>query len=338
MKIGKDGVTMTSKNVPKTKIYRCILELLEKSPLSRAGLIAGCERRLGIDESSASTEVDSIQGIVRGRTGAIINEMHAKGLIGIDERGLYYLVSDRPVIIRIDKCEKEIIKALSEADRTKSELKGLLQRALGTDKTVTTRDDDTLSTYMGQILKRMLSDGIIIFVNNTYKLSPRISAVADDVNAMLTLKTEFLRKLHSRGGEFFEYFFMNLLKKYSEKHEKKVLECYVTGGSADGGIDGVIKTEDSLGFREITMVQTKNRVEIAGETDVRGFYGAVCAKRGTRGIFATTSDFHSGAKAFLDALDDCIGVNGDRVFKMAVECGYGIKRHNGVLEIDDKTV
>ena len=127
---------------------------------------------------------------------------------------------------------------------------------------------------------------------------------------------------------------MTLLKKYSEKHGKRVLECYVTGGSDDGGIDGVIKTEDSLGFREITMVQTKNRLDIPSETDVRGFYGAVCAKRGTRGIYATTSDFHSGAKKFLEALDDCVGINGERIFAMAIECGYGIKKNGKELKID----
>jgi restriction endonuclease Mrr len=84
------------------------------------------------------------------------------------------------------------------------------------------------------------------------------------------------------------------------------------------------------------MVQTKHRIDIPSETDVRGFYGAVCAKRGTRGIYATTSDFHSGAKKFLDALDDCIGINGNDVFKMAVECLYGIKKKQGVLSVDER--
>jgi restriction system protein len=177
-----------------------------------------------------------------------------------------------------------------------------------------------------------------VLENGYYALSSNASANADDINAMLNLKNEFLQKLHSRGGEFFENYFMTLLSKYSKKHGKKVIECYVTGGSADGGIDGVMKTEDSLGFREVIMVQTKNRIDIPSETDVRGFYGAVCAKRGTRGIYATTSDFHSGAKKFLDALDDCIGINGERIFAMAAECGYGIKKHGESLEIDSKVI
>ena len=329
---------MNIRSVSKTKIYRTVVDILEKSPQMRAELIESCIKRVGGTNAGAESSVDNSRTDIRGHTGAVINEMHSKGLIGIDDFGRYYLVSDRPVIIRIDRCEKEIIKLLSESARTKAEIKSALKTAFGTEKTATTRDDDTLATYMGQILKRLVAEKHVVLNDGYYSLSKKLSAMADDVNAMLALKSEFLRRLHAKGGEFFEYYFMALLKKHAEKHGKTILECYVTGGSADGGIDGVMKTEDSLGFREITMVQTKNRVEIAGETDVRGFYGAVCAKRGTRGIYATTSDFHTGAQEFLDALDDCIGVNGDRVFRMAIECSYGVRKHNDKLEIDDKII
>ena len=171
-----------------------------------------------------------------------------------------------------------------------------------------------------------------------YSLSERVSAKSGDINALLALKTEFIAKIHSRGGEFFENYFMALLGKYLEKHGKKVTECYVTGGSADGGIDGVAKTVDSLGFRETIMVQTKNRVDLSSETDVRGFYGAVCAKQGSRGIFVNSSDFHETAKEFLDSIDNCVGLNGERIFAMAIECSYGIKKVGGRLTVDERIV
>ncbi len=324
------------KNVPSAKIFRFIISELKSGPLSRAEIIRRCGELLCGDpeHNHGKLTVGGRSCSVRSRAGAIVNEMAVKGTVDIDESGLYFLTADRPVIVRLDKCEKEIIKALTDSPKTKSELKSILKSAIGTDKTATTRDDDMLATYMGQILKRLVASGHAILADNVYSLSPRLSARADDINEMLTLKSDFLQRLHRKGGEFFEEYFMKLLDIYTEKHGKKVLECYVTGGSADGGIDGVMKTEDELGFREITMVQTKNRVEISSETDVRGFYGAVCAKRGTRGIFATTSDFHRSALDFLEPLDDCIGVNGDRVFRMAVECKYGIKKVGNKLEID----
>lgn len=320
-------------NATHSRIYRAIASILESTPLSRDELVNRCIKQIA---SQAIDKTDARYGDVRARVGVVINEMHADSLIGLDAAGKYYLVSTRPVVIRVERCEKEIIKAISEGPITKIELRERLREIFATTKTVTMRDDDMLSTYIGQILKRLIARGAVVLVGSTYTLSPKISAHANDVNTILALKTDFIRRLHYKGGEFFEHYFMQLLKRYTEKHGKRVLECYVAGGASDGGIDGVMRTEDSLGFRETVMVQTKNRIEITDETDVRGFYGAVCAKRGTRGIYAVTSDFHDGARAFLDGLDDCVGVNGDLLFKMAIECSYGIKKKGDALEIDEK--
>ena len=329
-----------ARSISHSRIYKAIASILAVSPLERTSLIEKCVEAVGLTHAELSNNsAGSTKNLVRSHAGAVINEMHARKLIGLDEFGKYYLTSDRPVIIRIEKCEKEIIKALTEGPITKNDLRQRLKSVFGTEKTASTRDDDTLSTYMGQILKRMLSDGTVFISDGTYVLSPKISAHADDINEILTLKSEFLHRLHSKGGEFFENYFMTLLGRYLEKQGKRVLECYVTGGTADGGIDGVAKTEDTLGFRETTMVQTKNRVDFSSETDVRGFYGAVCARKGTRGIFVTTSDFHSSAKDFLNALDDCVGINGEKLFSMAIECSYGIKKcAEHKLAVDDKVL
>ncbi len=321
------------------KIYKQIVTLLERVRLNRQDIIMHCISSAGLtDKEINDRSVGSAQNNMRSRIGAVLNEMEARDLVALDSNGLYYLVSAKPVIIRIEKCEKEIIKALTDSSMSKRELRDRLKSVFGTDKTATTRDDDTLFTFMGQILKKLQTLGVINYVDEIYSLSKTASARADDINAMLSLRSDFISKIHLRGGEFFENYFLTLLSKYSEKHGKKILECYVTGGAADGGIDGVMKTEDSLGFRETTMVQTKNRTEIVSETDVRGFYGAVCAKRGTRGIFATTSDFHSGAYDFIGGLDDCVAINGERIFRMAIECLYGIKKTGGALVVDTKII
>jgi len=321
------------------KIYKQVVDVLTKSPQYRSALIDLCLKRNKLDENEiTNAEAGSIKNNLRSEIGTVINEMHTAGLISIDTKGRYYLVSTKPVAIRIEKCQKEIIKALSCSALTKSEINTKLRSALGTDKTATTKDDDILSTYIGQILKKMLSENVITLIDGAYSLTPQICARIDDVNEILALKSDFISRLHTKGGEFFENYFMTLLKKHSEKNGKKVLECYVNGGSSDGGIDGIIKTEDSLGFRETTMVQTKNRIELTSETDVRGFYGAVCAGKGSRGIFAVTSEFHPSANAFLNSLDNCIGINGDKLFSMAIECSYGVKRKGKTLSLDEKII
>ncbi len=320
-----------------SKIYKHIIDILSDSPKYRKALIDFCLKKYGLSSLEIQDDApNSKKNRIRSDIGVAINEMHTEGMIGIDGRGQYYLIASKPVAIRIERCQKEIIKALSAKPMTKSELFDLLSHIFGTDKTVTTKDDGILASYIGEFTRKMLANGHIVIKDGAYALAPKISAKANDINALLSLKSQFIFKLHEKGGEFFENYFMSLLKTYCIKSGKRVLECAVIGGSDDGGIDGVIKTEDSLGFRETVMVQTKNRTDIISETDVRGFYGAVCAKQGTRGMFATTSDFHSSAKLFLDSLDDCVGISGDKIFAMAAECSYGIKKAEKELTIDEK--
>ena len=307
--------------------------------MSRKDIISACISRAGLTpEEMADKSTGSLQNILRSRTGTVLSEMEARDLIREDGDGLYYAVVSRPVVIRIEKCERELIRALSEKAMTRSEIRDRLKSVFGTDKTVSTKDDDVLMTFMGQILKKLEKLGVITRRENAYSLSQKATAKADDINSMLALRSEYIAALHRRGGEFFEGYFMELLRRYLEKQGKRVTECYVTGGSADGGIDGIAKTEDSLGFRETVMVQTKNRTEITSETDVRGFYGAVCAAKGSRGMYVNTSDFHPTAKAFLDSLDDCVGISGGRLFKMAIECKYGIICRGGMLAVDTKII
>ena len=323
------------KNQSHGKLYKRISELIVRAPMTRSELINKCcEGLRHVHNEECRINAGSEECNLRGTVGTVINDMHAAGVIAIDKNGRYYAVTTRPVMIRVERCEREILKALSERPYLKSDLRERLKGVFGTNKTATSTDDDILSTYVGQLLKKLTLAGVIRLVGNEYSLSEAVSARADDMNQMLTLKAEFISRLHSKGGEFFENYFMQLLGKYMKKQGKKVHECYVTGGSSDGGIDGVIKTEDSLGFKETIMVQTKNRIEIATETDVRGFYGAVCARRGSRGMYVISSDFHDGAEKFLAELDDCVGVNGQKLFSMAIECQYGIKRKNGRLLVD----
>ena len=43
------------------------------------------------------------------------------------------------------------------------------------------------------------------------------------------------------------------------------------------------------------------------------------------------------AKKLLDSIDNCVGVNGDKIFSMAIDTSYGIKR-DGMKLIIDNTV
>ena len=329
------------RSIPRSKksIYFKILGLLEKSPMQRRELIAAYTATLGLTkEESHDRSTGGKLNVSRSVAGSAIDEMIAKGIIGKDPEGRYIATEQKPVVIRNERCEKYLIKLLSERPMTKSMLKSSLAELFGTDKTLTERDDNQLFSVLGEVLRKLTGMGVILSSAGYYSLPERIEAKVDDISGMLTLKESFLSRLHKRGGEYFENYFMTLLGKYVEKHGKRVLTNTTTGGSDDGGIDGIMTTVDILGFRETVMVQTKNRTDLTSETDVRGFYGSVCAKQGSRGIFATTADFHYSAKEFLERIDNCIGICGTDIFKMAIETAYGIKKSKNGLIVDDKII
>ncbi len=315
------------------RIYKTILDLIEKGQVKRGDLIDSAVKSLlgsGGGEVALGKATEA-----RGQIGAVLNEMLDSGVIAEEGEG-YYLTSSRPVALRIESCEKQMLEILREGPMAKPELRQALVRHFGTDKTASTHDDNILYSLIGQVTKRLINFGVIELKDSKYRIAPEKTARIDDISDMLALKSEFMTRLHARGGEFFEHFILTLLSKHLARSGKTVTECYVTGGRDDMGIDGIIKTTDSLGFREVLMIQAKNRLEMTSETTVRGFWGAVCASQGSRGIFATTSDFHPSAAKFLENIDNCVGVNADRIFVMACECLYGVKRRDGKYYIDTK--
>ena len=316
-----------------------MINLLKKGPLTRKSLISEYVSSLPLSrEEMLDKSTSGKANAQRSIAGQAIDSMVRKGMLTRSEDGRYAAADQRPIVIRKERCEQEILKLLSHGHAKKSNINQRLSEAFGTQKTVTHKDDGKLSEMVSETLSRLCRDGVIILKEGFYSLPERIRARLDDINGILSLKSDFKTKLYKRGGEYFEYYFMTLLEKYMQKHDKKVITSYVTGGSDDGGIDGIIETVDSLGFRETTMVQMKNRAENSSEIDVRGFYGAVCARQGSRGIFATTAGFHTSAISLLDSIPNCVGVDGDKIFSMAAEVGYGIKRSGGELTIDDKII
>ena len=317
------------------KIYSAILDELERHPAPRQVLIKAAIDSFKLTKKELSdNSTNGRLNILRSMCGTVINEMHNRAMISRDANFLYHKNTEKPVAIRMERCEEEILRILRESPKTRAEIKDYLVQFFGTDNTATPTDDNKLFTFIGQILKALVNEGLIGYDGSIYKIVPARAAQVKSREEVLALKADFLALIHSKGGEFFEHYFMNLLAKYLIRSGKTVTESYVTGGSADGGIDGIAKSVDSLGFKETIMVQTKNRNDVTVETDIRAFYGAVCAAQGSRGIFATTSDFHPMAKKLLESIDNCVGVNGEKIFSMAVDTSYGIKRDGGKLIID----
>ena len=176
-------------------------------------------------------------------------------------------------------------------------------------------------------------------------------AVQKPQSAEDKLRDNFLKKLRALGGEYFEYYSVYLLEKYSRKNGRRLESMKISGGEKDGGIDGEIELTDRLGFRETIYIQSKNwdpqrgdeRLWVVGETLLQQFIGACACKQAkegrqhTRGIFITTSHFTPDAKRILEDMSDkVVGYDGDDVFDAAKECQFGLLYENGNWKLDEK--
>ena len=82
-------------------------------------------------------------------------------------------------------------------------------------------------------------------------------------------------------------------------------------------------------------MQMKNRRAVMNPKDLREFYGAVCAEKGTRGIFITVSTFHPEAWRFINRVDNLTGLDGSKLYELACVCGKGILLADGNFHLDE---
>ncbi|MBQ8229691.1 MAG: restriction endonuclease [Clostridia bacterium] len=161
----------------------------------------------------------------------------------------------------------------------------------------------------------------------------------------------FLKRMRTLGGDYFEYYSVYLLERYSMRNGRRLEGLKISGGDHDGGIDGEIELTDSLGFKETIYIQSKNwnpekgdeKLWVVGETLLQQFIGA-CAcrqakdgKQHCRGIFITTSRFTPEAKRILEDMSDkIVGYDGADLYEAAKECEFGLIKRGGEWVLDEK--
>ena len=161
----------------------------------------------------------------------------------------------------------------------------------------------------------------------------------------------FLKRLRSLGGDYFEYYSVYLLERYSIRNGRRLEGLRISGGDHDGGIDGEIELTDKLGFRETIYIQSKNwnpekgneKLWVVGETLLQQFLGACMyrqardGKQNCRGIFITTSRFTPEAKRILEEMSDkIVGYDGNDLFEAAKECEFGLIKRGGEWTLDER--
>ena len=313
-----------------------LLELLEKNPgLRRKQLVERCISGMGYTpEQQRDRRVNSTVTRAKNRVGLCLTALIENGDISENEAGRLYANHDAGALLEQTQADRFVLGCLKDgAEWSKPQL------FHAADQSFSGKDAHAL---IGQAIARLLRQRRIRESPHGYRLPPKSAYPDSELGAYLLearnggdLQKCFLSAVHVHGGEWLEYYAVRLLTEYYCQSGKTVTAAYVTGGSNDGGLDGVIETTDWLGFREKTLMQMKNRYAQISAKDVREFYGAVCADHGSRGVFITVSTFHPEAQKLLDKVDNLIGVDGQKLFEIAKLCRFGIRDRGSGLVLDD---
>ena len=287
--------------------------------------------------------MDSLLVLLKSRLGGQLSALQQKQLVVENEIHQLQVQQNSPSLSQWDRAEEFVLQTLKEqAPLSKQQIFSLAERAFGTDLTPSRQDDNDLHSLLGKVLQRLEKEHRICREVKGYSLpifpglpNTELGYYLQQSRSGGNLKDCFLKATHLKGGEWFESYMVHLMSLYYEKTGKQVEQAYVTGGSNDGGIDGVLVTMDRLGFREQVLLQMKNRNNQISSKDVREFYGAVCAENGSRGIYVTIANFHFEAQRLMDKVDNLVGLDGSKIFEIACYCRYGVTEQNGKLLLDE---
>ena len=149
-----------------------------------------------------------------------------------------------------------------------------------------------------------------------------------------SLSAELLAQILEASPDFFERMVLDLLVKMDYGVTRS--EIQQTGGSGDGGIDGVIAL-DKLGLEKVYIQAKRWSNKVVGRPHIQSFYGALAGRRSTRGVFLTTSTFSKEAHTYAKQVSDSIVlVDGARLTDLMIdhEVGVSVARVVRIAEMD----
>lgn len=330
-----------AKMLTEHELRQLLLKTLEKTPrLRRKALLEQCAAQM--DFTPQELQDQSLSSPVvrfKSRMGALLTRMIHTGDIVESESG--FLTTDRTpgALLERDRAEDFVLNCLRNGQPwQRHQIFNQADRVFQPRKK---QEEGDLHSVLGQAIQRLHRERRIRETPEGYMLPvsqyphTELGYWLQEAKNGANLCECFLHAIHTQGGEWFEAFAVRLLTKFYQQAGRTVTNAYVTGGSNDGGLDGVIELTEWMGFRENILMQMKNRYATISPKDVREFYGAVCIARGSRGIFVTISDFHPEAIKLLEQVDNLIGLDGTRLFEIAKRCGYGVIHKNGIYMLDE---
>lgn len=135
-----------------------------------------------------------------------------------------------------------------------------------------------------------------------------------------TVAAEVLDALRTVSPTYFESIVLDLLHRMGYGATRS--DLVRVGGTADGGIDGVIAL-DRLGLEKV-YVQAKRWQNTVGRPEIQAFYGALAGQRAKKGVFITTSAFTAQAIEFARSVDGIVLVDGVKLAGLMIDHQVGV--------------
>lgn len=328
------------------QLRRMLFDSLSSAPeIRRKQLIEAVISRIDFSpDQLRNTSPGSELVSAKSRIGMVLSSAIKSRYIIEDALGYMNLNAAEINYISKDQCRDYVISALEGSKSyTKQELFRMAEEHFCACELSAEEKDLQLRSVLGQVIARLEEEAHICRCGDKYSLTHDKTYPSTELGCYLreaalggSVEKNFLKAVHTMGGEWFELYAVELMEKYFKKCGKTIISASVSGGSNDGGIDGIINTKDWLGYRELILMQMKNRNAIVTPKDVREFYGAVCAEQGSRGLYVTISSFHPEAQKLIDKVDNLIGIDGHRIFLIAKKCRYGLLVKGGKVSIDEE--
>lgn len=140
-----------------------------------------------------------------------------------------------------------------------------------------------------------------------------------------TLRAELLERVLQASPTFFENMIVTLLVNMGYGGSREDAGRAI-GRSGDNGLDGVID-QDALGLDRVYLQAKRYKLENSvSEPDIRGFAGSLEGVKATKGVFVTTSQFTSQARAFAEKIARrVVLIDGQQLAQLMIKHDVGVR-------------
>lgn len=270
---------------------------------TRGGIIDIVTDALALTQEELSVQTPSGTPAIKSRFGWAISWLSQAGCLERTRRGVYRITKKGLSVLDNEMEPDEFANWLKIEIATTNPWMAGSDKEKGSKKDVAVTDDAEKSAILSPL--------------------EQIDALVETLND--ELETELLRMILDNDENFFEKLVVNLLEKMGYGKGR------VTRTTGDGGIDGIIST-DELGFNPIMTQAKRYNGGTVGRPDIQAFAGALGGC--TKGVFITTGRFSQGAYDWARSYPHAtlVLIDGKKLTQLMVKYNLGVSTER-VLEI-----